>query len=236
MHVFVAEIESLMQALDEEENQMEALRSRILELEKALQKKNTDLELVEASRAKALKKLSVTVSKFDELHHMSEGLLTEIENLQAQLQERDTEISFLRQEVTKCTNDVLEAAKIAKERNSGELNDFLTGLDSLLSGVLKRNTQGINGNASYPEIKESVHRDLMSIISELEDRRLNAQSNDMLLQAERSKMEELLRVKEALEASLNEKERYLNSLHTVGVSGLGTSEIVEVEPVVCICA
>ncbi|CAO2820425.1 unnamed protein product [Amaranthus hypochondriacus] len=225
------EIESLMQALDEEENQMEALRSRILELEKALQKKNTDLELVEASRAKALKKLSVTVSKFDELHHMSEGLLTEIENLQAQLQERDTEISFLRQEVTKCTNDVLEAAKIAKERNSGELNDFLTGLDSLLSGVLKRNTQGINGNASYPEIKESVHRDLMSIISELEDRRLNAQSNDMLLQAERSKMEELLRVKEALEASLNEKERYLNSLHTVGVSGLGTSEIVEVEPV-----
>ncbi|XP_057540848.1 trans-Golgi network-localized SYP41-interacting protein 1 isoform X3 [Amaranthus tricolor] len=225
------EIESLMQALDEEENQMEALRSRILELEKALQKKNTDLELVEASRAKALKKLSVTVRKFDELHHMSEGLLSEIENLQAQLQERDTEISFLRQEVTKCTNDVLEAAKIAKERNSGELNDFLTGLDSLLSGVLKRNTHGINGNASYPEIKERVQKDLMSIISELEDMQLNAQSNDMLLQAERSKMEELLHVKEALEASLNEKERYLNSLQTVGISGLGTSEIVEVEPV-----
>ncbi|XP_056691730.1 trans-Golgi network-localized SYP41-interacting protein 1 isoform X2 [Spinacia oleracea] len=226
------EIEALMQALEEEENQMESVRSEIEELEKTVRQKNIDLENVEASRAKALKKLSVTVSKFDELHHMSEGLLSEIENLQTQLQDRDAEISFLRQEVTRCTNDVLEATKMEKERFSGELNDFLTWLDTNFSCVLKRDAHAVDGNVSHhPEYKEQVQRDITSIISELEDLRLAAQSKDTLLQAERNKMEELLHRKEAIEASLHEKELYINSLQGVGVSGLGTSEIVEVEPV-----
>ncbi|XP_021762130.1 golgin subfamily A member 4-like isoform X2 [Chenopodium quinoa] len=227
------EIEVLMQALEEEENQMEALRSEIEKLEKAVEQKNIDLDNVEASRAKALKKLSVTVSKFDELHHMSEGLLSEIENLQTQLQDRDAEISFLRQEVTRCTNDVLEVTKMSKERSSSELQDFLTWLNTSFSGVLKRNVHAVDGNVSpHPEYKEHVQRDITSIISELEDLRLAAQSKDTLLQAERNKMEELLHTKAALEASLHEKELHLKSLQGVGVSGLGTSEIVEVEPAV----
>ncbi|XP_021755577.1 golgin subfamily A member 4-like isoform X2 [Chenopodium quinoa] len=227
------EIEALMQALEEEENQMEALRSEIEKLEKALEQKNIDLENVEASRAKALKKLSVTVNKFDELHHMSEGLLSEIENLQTQLQDRDAEVSFLRQEVTRCTNDVLEVTKMTKERSSSELHDFLTWLNSSFSGVLKHNVHAVDGNVSpQDEYKEHVQRDITSIISELEDLRLAAQSKDTLLQAERNKMEELLHTKAALEASLHEKELHLKSLQGVGVSGLGTSEIVEVEPAV----
>lgn len=215
---------------------MEAMRSKIEELETTVQQKNTDLEHVEASRAKALKKLSVTVGKFDELHHMSEGLLSEVENLQTQLQDRDAEISFLRQEVTRCTNDVLEAAKMAKERSSGELFEFLTWLDTMFSGVLQRDAHGVDGNISHhPEYKEHVQKDIMSIISELEDLRIAAQSKDTLLQAERNKMEELLQRKDVLEALLHEKEQHLNSLQAVGVSRLGgTSEIVEVEPVVCI--
>lgn len=225
------EIEALMQALDEEENQMEALRSKIEELEKTVQQKSIDLDHVETSRAKALKKLSNTVSKFDELHHMSEGLLSEIENLQTQLQERDAEISFLRQEVTRCTNDALEATKMAKERSSGELHDFLTWLDTMFSSVLEHDVHGVDDNVNHHlQYKEHVQRDLTSIISELENLRIAAQSKDMLLQAERNKMEELLHIKATLEASLHEKEIYLNSLMGVGASGLGTSEIVEVEP------
>ncbi|KMS99407.1 hypothetical protein BVRB_2g045300 [Beta vulgaris subsp. vulgaris] len=225
------EIEALMQALEEEENQMESLRSKVDELEKAVQQKSIDLEHVEASRAKALKKLSVTVSKFDELHHMSEGLLSEVENLQTQLQDRDREISFLRQEVTRCTNDVLEVTKMAKERSSGELYDLLTWLDTMFSGVLKRDAHGVDDNVSHvPEYKEHVERDITCIISELKDLRVAAQNKDTLLQAEQNKIEELLHRKAALEASLHEKELYLNSLQGGGVSGLGTSEIVEVEP------
>lgn len=232
--VLIAEIEALMQALEEEENQMESLRSKVDELEKAVQQKSIDLEHVEASRAKALKKLSVTVSKFDELHHMSEGLLSEVENLQTQLQDRDREISFLRQEVTRCTNDVLEVTKMAKERSSGELYDLLTWLDTMFSGVLKRDAHGVDDNVSHvPEYKEHVERDITCIISELKDLRVAAQNKDTLLQAEQNKIEELLHRKAALEASLHEKELYLNSLQGGGVSGLGTSEIVEVEPMVC---
>lgn len=71
----------------------------------------------------------------------------------------------------------------------------------------------------------------MSIIFELEDVRVATQRTDALLQAERNKVEELLCRKEALEASLEEKELHLNSLQGAQDSGLGPSEIVEVEPV-----
>ena len=74
-----SEIEALMQALDEEESQMEGLSNKILELESDVQKKNLDMENLEASRGRVLKKLSVTVSKFDEIHHLSENLHSEVE-------------------------------------------------------------------------------------------------------------------------------------------------------------
>ncbi|KAK9698217.1 hypothetical protein RND81_08G089400 [Saponaria officinalis] len=227
------EIEALMQALDEEETQMEALRIKVEELESAVQKKNSDLDHVEAYRAKAAKKLSVTVSKFDELHCMSEGLLSEIEVLQSQLQDRDSEISFLRHEVTRCTNDVLEATKMSKERSYSDLHEFLTWLDITLSRVLLREPHGDDGTGkNCAECKEKLQKDILSIISELEDSRIAAQNKDALLQAERNKVEELSQTKAALESSLNETELHLNSLQGAGISGELTSEIVEIEPVV----
>ncbi|KAB2072238.1 hypothetical protein ES319_A07G002500v1 [Gossypium barbadense] len=54
------EIEALMQALDEEEVQMEELTKKNEELEKVLQQKNIDLENLEASHGKVVKKLSIT--------------------------------------------------------------------------------------------------------------------------------------------------------------------------------
>ncbi|KAL9239794.1 hypothetical protein vseg_014081 [Gypsophila vaccaria] len=226
------EIEALMQALDEEENQMEAMKNKVEDLESALQKKNSDLEIHEAYRTKTAKKLSVTVSKFDELHRMSEGLLSEIEVLQSQLQDRDTEISFLRQEVTRCTNDVLEATKMSKERSFADLQEFLTWLDTTLSCVLFRDAHIDDTGKNYAECKEKLQEDIVSIISELEDSRIAAQNKDALLQAERNKVEELSQRKAALESSLNETELHLNSLQGARISGPLTSEIIEVEPVV----
>ncbi|KAJ7958642.1 GRIP and coiled-coil domain-containing protein 2 [Quillaja saponaria] len=126
------EIEVLMQALDEEEMQMEGLKNKIEELEKVVQLKSIDVENLEASRGKVMKKLSITVSKFDELHQFSASLLSEVENLQSQLQDRDAEISFLRQEVTRCTNDVLLASQMS-HRSSDEVFGFLTWFDTILS-------------------------------------------------------------------------------------------------------
>ncbi|XWS26114.1 hypothetical protein CRYUN_Cryun26dG0003000 [Craigia yunnanensis] len=100
-----------MQALDEEEVQMEELTKKIEELEKVLQQKNTDLENLEACRGKVVKKLSITVSKFDELHNLSESLLAEVEQLQSQLQDWDAEISLLRRGV----GDVGQASSLNSE-------------------------------------------------------------------------------------------------------------------------
>ncbi|KAG6649425.1 hypothetical protein I3843_07G207200 [Carya illinoinensis] len=230
------EIEALMQALDEEEAQMETLKNKIEELEKVVQQKNLDVKNLEGSRGKALKKLSITVTKFDELHQFSESLLAEVEKLQAQLQDRDAEISFLRQEVTRCTNDVLVASQMSSKRTSDEIHEFLAWFDSMIArfGVHDVHLDDKNDHDIH-EHKEILQKKITSIVSEWEDLWVVAQSKDALLEVERSKVEELTRKEEFLEKSLREKDSRLNLLEGVRDSERATSmtsEILEVEPVV----
>lgn len=223
-----------MQALDEEEVQMEDLNSKIRELEKVVQQKNLDLENLETSRGKAMKKLSVTVSKFDELHHLSASLLTEVEKLQSELQDRDAEISFLRQEVTRCTNDVLVASQSSNNKTSDEIHEFLMWFGMTFAKVGMQNVN-LDIDCQVQEQKEVIKKKFESIISELEDLREVAQSKEALLQVERNKVEELSRKEEILQKSLYDKESRLNFLEGVEDSGEATSltpEILEVEPVV----
>ncbi|KAI7752508.1 hypothetical protein M8C21_015859 [Ambrosia artemisiifolia] len=220
------ENEALLQALDEEEAQMEDLRNKISELERLVKQKNLDLESAEAARGKALKKLSITVSKFDELHHLSETLVSEVDKLQSQLQERDSEISFLRDEITRITSDSLQALK-TDERGLIDIQDILTWLDLMAPGVVTRDVNlDDNKNEQGQEQKEILKKQIMSIILELKDLRQVTQSKEDQLHIERSKVDELIR-------SLREKESRL-SLHENEVSSpqptSGTSEIVEVEP------
>lgn len=230
------EIESLMQALDEEEIQMEGLTNKIGELERVVRQKNLDLENLEASRGKAVKKLSITVSKFDELHHLSASLLSEVEKLQSQLQDRDAEISFLRQEVTRCTNDALVASQMSSKRNSDEIYDLLTWLDTMTSGVQVHDVHFDDKNHDeVHQYKERFQKHIMSLVSEIEDLRAVAQNKDMLLQVERNRVEDLTHKGESLEDSLREKESQLTRLQRVGDSvqtASTASEILEVEPVV----
>lgn len=232
----IVEIEELMQALDEEEVQMQGITYKIKELEKIVEQKNLEIENLEASRGKVMKKLSITVNKFDELHHLSASLLSEVEKLQSQLQDRDAEISFLRQEVTRCTNDVLVASQVSNKGNSDEINELLTWFDMNIArvGVHNEYLEDVN-NGHVPEQKEVLKKTVDSILSELGDLRAAAQSKDMLLQEERTKVEELIRKGETLEKSLREKESRLNLLEGVEDSGQATrttSEIHEVEPAV----
>ncbi|XP_024995792.1 golgin subfamily B member 1 isoform X2 [Cynara cardunculus var. scolymus] len=229
------EAEALLQALDEEEAQMESLTNQITDLERLVQQKDLDLESAEAARGKALKKLSITVNKFDELHHLSETLLSEVDKLQSQLQERDSEISFLRDEITRCTSDSLLALETDK-KDLREIQDILTWLDSMISGAETHDLH-LEGNKidQVHEHKEILKKQISSIISELKDLRQMSQSKDDQLHTERSKVEDLMRRRELLESSLREKESRL-SMHqndddSAQIASV-TSEIVEVEPVI----
>ncbi|XP_039052537.1 sporulation-specific protein 15-like [Hibiscus syriacus] len=229
------EIEALMQALDEEEVQMEELTKKIEELEKVLQQKNTDLQNLEVSHGKAVKKLSITVSKFDELRALSESLINQVEQLQSQLQDRDSEISFLRQEVTRCTNDVLAASQIGNKKDSDEINEFLIWFESIVPQVGLPDPHFDTKHSQVPEYKEIIHKRISSMISELEDLRGVAKNRDELLQAERSKVDELTRKEETLKKTLHEKESQLNLLAGAGDVGQAVSlnsEILEVEPLI----
>ncbi|KAH7674715.1 Tropomyosin domain-containing protein [Dioscorea alata] len=225
------EIEALMQALDEEESQMEVLESRKGELENTIQEKDMNLHNLEVSREKALAKLSTTVNKFDELHDLSESLLAEVENLQAQLQGRDSEISFLRQEVTRCTNDVLAAEEINKKYSS-EVHELLQWMDMMASRFGVNPVHLDNENFSQIHVyTEILGKHILSMLAELDDIRLTAQSKDSLLQIERAKVEQLVQKVLASEASLREKEvqvelfqRGKDSSQLVNIDSPGHSE------------
>ncbi|KAK3213021.1 hypothetical protein Dsin_017727 [Dipteronia sinensis] len=228
------EIEALMQALDEEEIQMDELKNRIKELEKVLQQKNLDLQNLEASRGKIAKRLSVTVKKFDELHHLSESLLAEVEKLQSQLQDRDAEISFLRQEVTRCTNEVLAASQTSKKRDSDEIQEILSWVDTIISETGVHDLHLDDKESSQGQCRELLQKKISAIISQFVDQRVAAQSRDAMLQVERGKVQELTHREEVLRKSLHEKESQINMLEDVGDSGREnslTSEILEVKPV-----
>ena len=129
LFIYSAEIEGLMQALDEEEKELEVMENKSHELEQLVQEKEFALKSAEISRTKALAKLATTVDKFDELHSLSENLLAEVENLQSQLQERDSEISFLRQEITRSTNELLTTEE-SNKKYSLQINDFIKWLET----------------------------------------------------------------------------------------------------------
>ncbi|XP_047323388.1 trans-Golgi network-localized SYP41-interacting protein 1 isoform X2 [Impatiens glandulifera] len=229
------ETETLMQALDEEEIQMEDLRVKIEDLEKVIQQKNMDIENLEVSGGKVKKKLSVTVSKFDELHRLSENLLLEIEKLQSQLQERDSEVSFLRQEVTRSTNESLVLSRTNSKVNS-EIHDLLTWLDTTMAKVLVNGVNSYDDDAEkHDEQKELLKKHFALLVSEVEELRAAAHINDTLLHEERSKVEELTHRQESLESSLHTKESELTILQKGVDLGHATdtvSEIVEVEPLI----
>ncbi|KAG9135217.1 hypothetical protein Leryth_013519 [Lithospermum erythrorhizon] len=223
------ENEALLQALDEEEIQMEDMRNRIGELEKVLQQKDQDLEKLDISRGKALKKLSVTVNKFDELHLLSENLLSEVENLQSQLQDRDQEISFLRQEVTRCTKDALLAS--SNNRSVNEVSELLAWLATMFS-VVQAVDSNIN-DSKIDEFKEMLKEHIISTISELEDLRVAVRNGDMFLQLEKAKVEELTSKEQYLQSSLREKDTQLAMLRgDVGRATTSNPEIVELEPMI----
>ncbi|KAK8461720.1 hypothetical protein SEVIR_1G087300v4 [Setaria viridis] len=223
------EIEGLMQALDEEEKELEVMENKSHELEQMLQEKEFALKSAEVSRTKALAKLATTVDKFDELHSLSENLLAEVENLQSQLQERDSEISFLRQEVTRSTNELLTTEE-SNKKYSSQINDFIKWLETAL---LQFGVHCDYDGTPVPVYMEMLSKKIGSLISESDDLRVVVQSKDSLLQVERTKMEELMRKSDALEASLSQKDSQIGLLRRDRASSQlnrsinlpGTSEI-----------
>ena len=193
-----------MQALDEEELKIEVAENRNKELEDIVQEKMLALENLESSRAKALARLSTTVTEFDELHNLSERLLAERESLESQLQERDSVISFLRQEVTRCTTNDLASQETNKKYVS-EINELLIWMETMVSRFGEpeiTNDQNCSQIHVYADI---LDKKLVSFMNELEDLRVTAQSKDALLQIGSGRVEELQRKTEDLE-TLHDKE------------------------------
>ncbi|KAJ1698239.1 hypothetical protein LUZ63_006751 [Rhynchospora breviuscula] len=211
------EIESLMQALDEQEKEMEEMEIKNKQLQNLVQEREISLKSLEGSNSKVSKKLSIATAKFDELHHLSENLIVEVENLQLQLEGRDSEISFLRQEVTRVTNELLSSDETYK-RYAAHLQDFAKWVQTLvLRFGLSYNESDELDYSKIKEYTEALDRKLGSVVAELDELHVGMKSRDGLLQIERGKVADLVRKCEGLESSLRER--------SVGASTSGVLEI-----------
>ncbi|URE41598.1 hypothetical protein MUK42_05277 [Musa troglodytarum] len=165
------EIEALMEALDEEEAQVDDLENRNKELKNMVEEKNRTLDNLEASHEKTLAKLSTTVTKFDELYNLSESLVAEVENLQLQLQSQESEVSFLRQEVTRCTNELLASQEINK-KHSSEVHELLKWFDMTISRFGSSNLH-MNGEDNQIRLYTDIlDKSIASFMAELDDLRM----------------------------------------------------------------
>jgi golgin subfamily B member 1 len=220
-HFAFIEVESLMQALDEEEKEMEEMEIKNKQLQSLMQEKEISLKSLEASNSKVLKKLSTSTAKFDELHQLSENLIVEVENLQLQLEGRDSEISFLRQEVTRVTNELLSSDETYK-RNVAHLQDFAKWLQTLVLrfGLSCNESDGLDFGM-IKEYTEALDSRLRSVVEELDELHVGMRSRDALLQIERGKVADLVCKCEGLESSLRDR--------SIGAS---TSGVLEIEQTV----
>ncbi|XP_057837732.2 trans-Golgi network-localized SYP41-interacting protein 1 isoform X1 [Cryptomeria japonica] len=226
------EVEVLMQALDEADVQMESLSSKVKELENAIQKKQASLESLESSRGKAVAKLSATVNRLEDLRKISEGLLAEVESLQLQLESRDAEISRLRQEVTRCTDDVLSSQENMKRKEAKlqELEPWLERLGAkcrLYDGLIEER-QASRTHALMVALENWI----AAIMTDLDRLSRESKNKDALLQDAHNRMNELSSKVDLLETDIHNKQIEVERIERERNSGLGAiagPEVSEIE-------
>ncbi|BFI34195.1 hypothetical protein AXG93_1862s1210 [Marchantia polymorpha subsp. ruderalis] len=126
----ISELEAQLRTLSGVQQQAEELSKQVQGLEEVVQQKQSALKALEASRTKAVNKLTTTVNKFRELCKQSEGLVAELERVQGSVESKDAEITQLKEEVGRfCA----EARKLQERVDSS--NDLLVQLEQRLQSV-----------------------------------------------------------------------------------------------------
>ncbi len=143
---YESELEFKSQALWEAEARTHAAVAQVEEMQGALEQKQNSLKSMEASRGKAISKLTLTLNRLTELRQQSEGLVTEIENLHRELQNRDAEILGLKEKISNADaetqNQQERFSRVSAEANLEilKLRKELTEVNSRFEGNLEEMT------------------------------------------------------------------------------------------------
>jgi chromosome segregation ATPase len=143
---YESELEFQSQALWEAEARTHAAVAQVEEMQGALQQKQNSLKSMEASRGKAISKLTLTLNRLTELRQQSEGLVTEIENLHRELQNRDAEILGLKEKISNADAETQNwqerFSRVSAEANLEilKLRKELTEVNSRFEGNLEEMT------------------------------------------------------------------------------------------------
>ncbi|EEC72485.1 hypothetical protein OsI_05851 [Oryza sativa Indica Group] len=213
-------------------NQKKNLETQVSELK--------DMEAVAHDQHGRIKDLSDELSKKDQ----------EIEGLMQALDEEERELEVLENksnDLEKMLQEKEFALKSLEVSRTQALTKLATTVDkfdelhSLSESLLAEFSVHCDSTNDYECTQVPVYMDMLekkigSLISESDELRVTLQSKDSLLQAERTRMEELLRKSEALESSLSQKDSQIGLLRRDRTSGQpsrfinlpGTSEIEQV--------
>lgn len=211
------EEESLVQALDEAETKNEQLFAKVEELEVAMQQKQVAFQTLEASRSKALNKLSTTLNKLDDLRRLSEGLLVEVENLHSLLESRDMQISELREEISNIRNEAVSMQKVI-DGKTDDLSQFHRRILDIVAGVDVRGWE-MPSDAVFEraavgtqELLDVLGKRMNSILQGTEGLRAQLSRKDALLQDTQKRHDELAGKVIFFQEVLQEKQAHIERL------------------------
>lgn len=172
---YESELEFQSQALWEAEARTHAAVAQVEEMQGALQQKQNSLKSMEASRGKAISKLTLTLNRLTELRQQSEGLVTEIENLHRELQNRDAEILGLKEKISNADaetqNQQERFSRVSAESNLEilKLRKELTEVNSQFEGNLEEMTIVQNDLTQKTLELEKLQKNLEMMVLSKED-------------------------------------------------------------------
>ncbi|KAI5059780.1 hypothetical protein GOP47_0026099 [Adiantum capillus-veneris] len=193
---------ALMEALEKAETKIGQLSARVEELENAKQE-------LEASLGKASNRFYATVNNFNKFQSLSEKLIEEAESLHLLLEDRDAQISLLKDEVSHKASEVTDLQKLVDERTTD-----LSQVYQQIGGIVNR--EASNGEL-LPDLgrrREMLEVLAMSERAGSESLRVQLARKDALLQDIQLRHDDLARKVHVLESSVQESQRLMEERGT----------------------
>ncbi|MCO5559947.1 hypothetical protein L7F22_013551 [Adiantum nelumboides] len=189
------EEQDIAEALEKAETKITQLSAKVEELENAKRE-------LEASLGKASSRFFTTVSKLDKFQSLSEKLIEEAESLHLLLEDRDAQISLMKDEVAHKASEVTDLQNLVDERTA-DLSQVYQQLRVIVSREAS-NGELLPDPGRRQEILEAL---AMSVRAGSESLRVQLARKDALLQDVQLRHDDLARKVHALESSVQESQR-----------------------------
>ncbi|KAH7404557.1 hypothetical protein KP509_15G031700 [Ceratopteris richardii] len=189
------EEKGLLEALEKSEAKAGELSAKVVELEKVK-------EELEAALGKASSRFHATVNNFNKFQSVSEKLIEEAESLHLLLEDRDAQLSLLKDEVADKADKINELQELVNERTAD-----LSRVYEQIGGIINKDASGGDVLSDTERRKQILEELAASVRAGTEGLRVQLARKDALLQDMQLRHDDMVRKVQVLESTIQENQR-----------------------------